>query len=353
MNRKIIAIFFIILTLQGNQAKEDFKQSNKCLDFDKLKIFACIKNQLRTAITYQSVTTFGSFIIAKIGIWLAGFSATGPVAGSLAAWIQSLIGKVAVGSFFSFLQAVAMGKSFLLIIPCLTIGTIAAIIYLVLNCFRSEYCILQELPQKSEIQNEQGQSTNQTSKEQRNQQTEQNQNEQEESFWSSSMKIIQSGISNTYSTITNEISEISTYTSTQLPNVPKELIEMKNSVLEYSSNYFNFYDSISEIKDNILEFSNKIASSIQEQLKENTNNMQNIFNNLTTTFGDYVNGINDLFEFIWQHRETIKEAFEYAIEVLKEQYDQFLNTQNFIENMRYSKEENTCVNNFIEYLANT
>lgn len=57
------------------------------MDFDKLKIFACIKNQLRTAITYQSVTTFGSFIIAKIGIWLAGFSATGPVAGSLAAWI--------------------------------------------------------------------------------------------------------------------------------------------------------------------------------------------------------------------------------------------------------------------------
>lgn len=34
---------------------------------------------------------------------MAGFSSIGPVAGSLAAWLQSTIGNVAAGSIFAYL----------------------------------------------------------------------------------------------------------------------------------------------------------------------------------------------------------------------------------------------------------
>ncbi|KAK0213884.1 hypothetical protein IW262DRAFT_1407142 [Armillaria fumosa] len=42
---------------------------------------------------------------------LVGFGAAGPVAGSLAALIQSSIGNVATGSLFALLQCIAMGGS--------------------------------------------------------------------------------------------------------------------------------------------------------------------------------------------------------------------------------------------------
>ncbi|KAA1475182.1 hypothetical protein DENSPDRAFT_883364 [Dentipellis sp. KUC8613] len=41
-------------------------------------------------------------------LWLIGFGAEGPIAGSLAAWIQSLIGAVEEGSLFAWLQSIAM-----------------------------------------------------------------------------------------------------------------------------------------------------------------------------------------------------------------------------------------------------
>ena len=40
---------------------------------------------------------------------LLGFSIIGPLAGSLAAFVQSLIGNVVAGSLFALLQSVAMG----------------------------------------------------------------------------------------------------------------------------------------------------------------------------------------------------------------------------------------------------
>ena len=47
-------------------------------------------------------------------LYIAGFSAGGVLAGSFAAWIQSMIGNVAAGSIFAFLQgAGAAGCSFL------------------------------------------------------------------------------------------------------------------------------------------------------------------------------------------------------------------------------------------------
>ncbi|KAK0495247.1 hypothetical protein EDD18DRAFT_1171421 [Armillaria luteobubalina] len=42
---------------------------------------------------------------------LIGFGAAGPVAGSLAALIQSSIGNVVAGSLFALLQSIAMGGS--------------------------------------------------------------------------------------------------------------------------------------------------------------------------------------------------------------------------------------------------
>lgn len=46
-------------------------------------------------------TTFSSFILAKLSLWMMGFSSIGPVAGSLAAWMQSILGNVVAGSIFS------------------------------------------------------------------------------------------------------------------------------------------------------------------------------------------------------------------------------------------------------------
>ncbi|KAN0137750.1 hypothetical protein V8E53_004234 [Lactarius tabidus] len=48
-------------------------------------------------------------LVAKVVLGWIGFSAIGPVAGSLAALIQAAIGNVAAGSFFAALQSIAMG----------------------------------------------------------------------------------------------------------------------------------------------------------------------------------------------------------------------------------------------------
>lgn len=55
----------------------------------------------------------GAVTIASIAIvpilGVAGFSAIGPVAGSVAAALQSSIGLVEAGSFFALCQSIAMG----------------------------------------------------------------------------------------------------------------------------------------------------------------------------------------------------------------------------------------------------
>ncbi|PQE13655.1 integral component of membrane protein [Rutstroemia sp. NJR-2017a BVV2] len=73
----------------------------------------------------------GSIII----LGALGFAAYGPVAGSVAAWIQGLIGNVSAGSFFAILQSAAMGgngamvffgmqiASVMLVIPALALYT--------------------------------------------------------------------------------------------------------------------------------------------------------------------------------------------------------------------------------------
>ncbi|CAD8179308.1 unnamed protein product [Paramecium octaurelia] len=336
MNRKLIAIFFIILTLEGNQAKDDIPQYKRCLEYEKDKIFRCIENHITTAFTYQSVTTFAAFIIAKIGIWLAGFTAMGPAAGSFAAFLQSLIGNVVAGSFFSFLQAVAMGKSILLLLPCLGVGTLVGLIYLVFSCFKDEYCtkVEQLKPPSPEERQKNNDKTNQDS-------NNQNDNKQEESFWSSTLNLI-TGLPNRYPTITDKISDL----YNQLPNMPEQFKELKQKVLDISSSPFL------EFTGDFWEFSSQFASSIKQQIYEGQDQMEALYNRITATFNDYVDGINDLFDFVWRNRETIKEAFEYAIVVLQKQYNQLQAIKNVIENIGQSKKEDACINNFIEYLAN-
>ncbi|KAH8980745.1 hypothetical protein EDB86DRAFT_2978725 [Lactarius hatsudake] len=51
-------------------------------------------------------------LAAKIVLGLIGFSAIGPVAGSIAAGSQAAIGNVAAGSLFATLQSIAMGGAF-------------------------------------------------------------------------------------------------------------------------------------------------------------------------------------------------------------------------------------------------
>ncbi|KAI9441746.1 hypothetical protein H4582DRAFT_2073887 [Lactarius indigo] len=48
-------------------------------------------------------------LTTKIVLGLIGFSAIGPVAGSIAAWIQAIIGNVAAGSLFATLQSIGYG----------------------------------------------------------------------------------------------------------------------------------------------------------------------------------------------------------------------------------------------------
>ncbi|KAH9976282.1 hypothetical protein BGW80DRAFT_1167856, partial [Lactifluus volemus] len=51
-------------------------------------------------------------ILVPVGLGLIGFSAIGPVAGSLAAIIQAGIGNVMAGSLFAIAQSIAMGGAF-------------------------------------------------------------------------------------------------------------------------------------------------------------------------------------------------------------------------------------------------
>ncbi|PCH38591.1 hypothetical protein WOLCODRAFT_64885 [Wolfiporia cocos MD-104 SS10] len=61
-------------------------------------------------------------VVAPLALVVVGFSAAGPVAGSIAAGIQACIGNVAAGSLFAVCQSVAMGGA----IPWLWTATATA-----------------------------------------------------------------------------------------------------------------------------------------------------------------------------------------------------------------------------------
>ncbi|KAI0959077.1 hypothetical protein AcW1_004011 [Taiwanofungus camphoratus] len=61
---------------------------------------------------YTGGAAVGAFlapIVATTALGFVGFSAAGPVAGSLAAILHSHIGNVAAGSLFALCQSIAMG----------------------------------------------------------------------------------------------------------------------------------------------------------------------------------------------------------------------------------------------------
>jgi len=68
---------------------------------------------LLTALAIGAVgTTAGAFlapVVLTAGLGVIGFSAVGPVAGSIAAGLQAGIGNVAAGSLFAMAQSAAMG----------------------------------------------------------------------------------------------------------------------------------------------------------------------------------------------------------------------------------------------------
>jgi hypothetical protein len=71
---------------------------------------------------------------------MAGFSSLGPVAGSLAAWLQSVYG---IGPIFSFLQSLAMGKASILLGPAVTVGALTGFVYYFTSCLKFE-CIFSD-----------------------------------------------------------------------------------------------------------------------------------------------------------------------------------------------------------------
>ncbi|CAD8112867.1 unnamed protein product [Paramecium sonneborni] len=326
MQRKIIAILFIFLILGSNQAKENTSK-NKCLKYNKGKIFDCIKKQLAMAFQYQSISSFAAFIAIKIGIWLAGFSSLGPVAGSIAAWFQSLLGNVVANSLFSFFQAVAMGKTALLIIPSLAIGTIIGIIYLVLNCFSSDSCDLEE----KQRQKRSNQKDNQEKK---------NQKKQKESFWSSSWDIIKQ--------IAQDQVEI---VSELIPSMPKQITDLKKNIQSQLTKIFpNFSNQFAEFAGDALKFSDYLTNIISDQLQIAQENMKIVYESIAQKIDESIVGLSDLVEFIWENRLILQESFEYTFQVLKEQYYYFQTLSKKIDGMKQSIKKDACMNSFLEYL---
>ncbi|KAH9067535.1 hypothetical protein EDB87DRAFT_3643 [Lactarius vividus] len=69
--------------------------------------------------------TAGVFLVPLVttaGLGVVGFSAAGPVAGTMAAGIQAGIGNVAAGSLFATAQSVAMGGAIPSIITAIGAG---------------------------------------------------------------------------------------------------------------------------------------------------------------------------------------------------------------------------------------
>ncbi|KAI0338974.1 hypothetical protein BDW22DRAFT_1348114 [Trametopsis cervina] len=75
------------------------------------KTVATIKaNPGRTVLVVAGgATIIAPMLIAGPLLGMVGFGASGPIAGTLAAFIQSCIGNVAAGSLFAILQSAAMG----------------------------------------------------------------------------------------------------------------------------------------------------------------------------------------------------------------------------------------------------
>ena len=66
-------------------------------------------NPYKAAGIFGGITLFALACATPAILGAVGFSAVGPVAGSIAAGWQASVGSVAAGSFFAFLQSAAMG----------------------------------------------------------------------------------------------------------------------------------------------------------------------------------------------------------------------------------------------------
>jgi len=77
---------------------------------------------LCTVVVCAIVGVFLSPLLVKAILGVIGFGAAGPIAGSFAAWIQSLIGNVIAGSLFATVQSFAMGGCAILLKIIMAIG---------------------------------------------------------------------------------------------------------------------------------------------------------------------------------------------------------------------------------------
>lgn len=90
---------------------------------------ACIGATI--SVSAVTVTVVGG----KLVLHLIGFTSQGVAANSIAAWIHSLIGKVAKGSLFAYLQSVgatSTGSILInLIVPAAVVGAVVGASYVI------------------------------------------------------------------------------------------------------------------------------------------------------------------------------------------------------------------------------
>ena len=82
---------------------------------------------------WSAISATATFIVAKLTLIFAGFSAAGPVAGSAAAAAQASIGNVATGSLFATAQAAGMGGAAALATPVVVAAVAGGATYLVVT----------------------------------------------------------------------------------------------------------------------------------------------------------------------------------------------------------------------------
>ncbi|KAH9920086.1 uncharacterized protein B0H18DRAFT_617130 [Fomitopsis serialis] len=83
---------------------------NRCIAADAEKCPRCQLNMtIGLTVAGAAIGVLLAPVVAPAALGLVGFSAAGPVAGTLAAAIQASIGNVAAGSLFAICQSVGMG----------------------------------------------------------------------------------------------------------------------------------------------------------------------------------------------------------------------------------------------------
>lgn len=104
-NRKqiIFLLFLILINIVNGQCVEDKKEFNDNENY-------IIPKGCAIAILSGAGISITSLLLIGPFLSLIGFGVTGPIMGSFAAWVQSIIGaKISSGSLFALLQSIAMG----------------------------------------------------------------------------------------------------------------------------------------------------------------------------------------------------------------------------------------------------